>query len=152
MPDFSMEFTNASKTVFSYERGDYPADPVVDTINQSPAKELAKFSTETYSWSQAASSIVSYNDGSCYWNDSASGQWFGVKIHAPVQVFMIGTAPYYQVSYWTGNESTSKRDWFTPVNDPSTVYDFPSDVKWKIKIHPTAAHTTLQLAISISDK
>ncbi|KAK0739007.1 hypothetical protein B0T21DRAFT_361739 [Apiosordaria backusii] len=149
MPDFSMTFTNASNTTFKCIRGETPSDPVLDTINQSPAEHLTKFGTETLSWSQAASTIATFNDASVYWEDPNSNKWFGVKIHAPVQIFTIGTAPYYQVSYYDGNE---KKEWYTPVDDPSTVFTFPDSVPWKVIVRPTAAHTTLYLSISISDK
>jgi hypothetical protein len=125
---------------------------VFSSVNSSPAKDLAKSSTETFSWSEGLAALASASDGSCYWTDLHSGHWFGVKIHAPVQIFTIGTAPYYLVSYWNGDESTSEREWLCPVDEPPTVYDFPDTVQWKIRIHPTAAHTTLQLAVAISDK
>ncbi|CCA76899.1 hypothetical protein PIIN_10884 [Serendipita indica DSM 11827] len=146
--DFSLTFTNVSQTAFDRKNLDWGEDPVLGTTHSIPEKTLqARVGVQSLKWSQSLSSIATGNDALCEWQAS-NGHWFGVKIHQPVQILGIGTAPYYLVSYYDGNET---KDYYQPSSEPGNPFTFPTSLGFQVKVVPTAGHATLALSVNIND-
>lgn len=70
--------------------------------------------------------------------------WFGVRIHQPVQILGIGTGPYFLVSWWDGKENIPWHKHCEP--DQPFTFIFP---KFRAEVRGVATHTTLSLMVTI---
>ncbi|CZR46558.1 uncharacterized protein FPRO_12007 [Fusarium proliferatum ET1] len=84
-------------------------------------------------------------DGCCMWY-APNGSWFGVNIHCPVQIFGIGTAPYYEVAW----SEWGKETFFKPVDEPFISFDFPRSLGYDIQIEPQSGHSAIIVDVIIN--
>ncbi|KAI1049370.1 hypothetical protein LB506_005080 [Fusarium annulatum] len=84
-------------------------------------------------------------DGYCIWY-APNGSWFGVNIHCPVQIFGIGTAPYYEVAW----SEWGKETFFKPVDEPFISFDFPRSLGYDIQIEPQSGHSAIIVDVIIN--
>ncbi|KAF5701246.1 hypothetical protein FGLOB1_10307 [Fusarium globosum] len=83
-------------------------------------------------------------DGYCIWY-APNGSWFGVNIHCPVQIFGIGTAPYYEVAW----SEWGKETFFKPVDEPFISFDFLRSLGYDIQIEAQSGHSTIIVDVII---
>ncbi len=81
--------------------------------------------------------------------DPTSTNRFGVRIWVPVQVFGIGSQPYWYVMSDQNQDLNAAPNWNHSGDDPSDPYTF-SVPNYKIVATPTASHTDLSIIVSIS--
>ena len=85
------------------------------------------------------------------WQDP-NGVRIGVQIHIPIQIYHIGTAPYYQVQFaYPGQDFGA---FWTPVDDPSQGYSFNvvgTGYNYTIDVVPTAGGTVSIVTESVAD-
>ena len=87
-------------------------------------------------------------DGSITWN-CPNGVKIGVNIHVPLQIGPFGTAPYFQV--WDSVNGGNEVKWTKPNSYPSTPYNFPTNIGYKVRVTPTAGSYNMTLAITVED-
>ena len=145
MPDFSQIWINTSSTTFTLESWGCSTDTVLGTVNISPGNTLeAGAGVEKLEWSQALSTIASgYTDGEMVWKDK-NGTKIGIQIHVPIQVFFMGTAPYYRVKLNNG-------DWEGERHSEEYTFDTAKTPSYKVTVRPTAEHSTFALKVEITD-
>ena len=144
VPDFSINFVNKSSYPCTLYRKWDDAD-FATTIIKSPDQTLDGGSgNETLSWEQSASNFGTGNYSADLLYKTKDGVVFGVRIHVPVQVLMIGRAPYY---------STWLKDGDWTESEPANPYDFDSNkLGFNCKVVPVAGHRSLYLTVTITDK
>jgi len=94
-----------------------------------------------------------YHDLFCVWRNPGNGQRFGVLIHAPLQLFSIGTGPYYEVMYDTTPDSDPDQEpsWQATGQDPSSQYNWTQLTGLVINATPTAGHQDMSIEVLIND-
>ncbi|KAG0203303.1 hypothetical protein B0O80DRAFT_492396 [Mortierella sp. GBAus27b] len=147
MADYSQTWINQSSTTFV--RSAYAVNAAgnpLETEHMRPGEKLkAREGSETLSWSQGLSTLATGPfDSYVIWSTEDHSYSFGINIHIPVQIYMIGTAPYYQVQInngeWQGEYTA----------DP---YVFPTDnFPFVIEVKSVAHHTTLAITVHIADR
>ncbi|KAI1043214.1 hypothetical protein LB505_006120 [Fusarium chuoi] len=68
------------------------------------------------------------------------------NIHCPVQIFGIGTSPYYEVAW----SEWGKETFFKPVDEPFTSFDFPRSLGYDIQIKPQSGHSTIIVDVIVN--
>lgn len=144
---YSITTINHSTTAWHRHFWNAPSDAAF-TINTQPNETLAGGNgTEALSWSQTGSTFGSggtdnYADGEVVWT-APNGKAFGIYIHIPVQIIMIGTAPYYRTKTeadggWDGEHTGD------PVN-------FDKSIGFDIVAKAVAEHQALHVTVTIND-
>ena len=137
VPDFVITFNNYtgvdwSRTAYNVQND--VTDRVISTPDTTLQGANGKLGSETLSWYYFASSIgIGEANGNVSWQ-APDGTAIGVNIHIPVQVYHIGTSPYYQI--W----DDTMNGWNTPVSDPSQKYSWNVG-QYTIEVTPTAGGT-----------
>lgn len=92
-------------------------------------------------------------DFGCTWLNPKTGWRFGVWIHQPVQVFGMGTGPYFRVACDNITDPTQRpAEWTKPHSDPAAQYAWPTEnLGLKVTAMPTAGHDSLSVGVSIED-
>mgnify|MGYP003624619108 CR=1 FL=1 len=146
----SMTFMNYSQTNWDQSASltNDDEDWGISSLSTYPSSTLAQGASTSMSVDENIMGNVDKGQItiSCGWYDtSVSDSHWGVKIYVPVQVFDIGSRPYYLVV------ETETEDWTQPVDDPSKPYSFTTPTGKKVNITPVSGHTSLSLTISITD-
>lgn len=151
--DVSITFTNYSQTTFQRGYWGWQLQAGLGSLNQSPGPTLqAQSGSQVMSASEILSTLATGDyDIFCTWADVTTGARFGVMIHIPVQVFDIGTAPYWYVSYDNQGLVNEAPNWVLSGDDPSYPYTWPTSIGFNIVGTPTAAHTSLSVEVLIQD-
>ncbi|MBU9819634.1 hypothetical protein J1782_07010 [Rahnella sp. BCC 1045] len=94
-----------------------------------------------------------YKDILCVWRNRITGERFGISIHAPLQVFTVGTAPYYLVMSDTTSEANPDSEplWQTTGMDPSEQYTWANFAGISITATPTARHQDMSIEVLITN-
>ncbi|KAJ7645706.1 hypothetical protein B0H17DRAFT_1104032 [Mycena rosella] len=153
-PDYIIKFHNHSDVALNRVECFYP------TFSTGPARPVtiptdhlhANGGLETLGWEVILQDLASGPyDGAVAWRHPTTNHLFGVQIHVPVQIFHIGTSPYYQVRHDNGDGSSN---YYTPVEEAGKAWDFPED--WskasglKVRVDPVAGGQKLEVNVTIS--
>jgi len=147
-----MTFSNFSEKTFQLDLWGYQESQVAGTINQSPGKTLAgPGGSASLSQTQMLSSVGKAETIIfCVWRSDESGWRFGLRITSPVQVFMLGNAPYYEVMS-DQKKAGEDPEWKRPDDDPSKPYTWPRFGSVEITATPDADHSTMSVGVVIDD-
>ncbi|GFP59084.1 hypothetical protein ACSS6W_007739 [Trichoderma asperelloides] len=144
---YSITTVNRSSVAWNRYYWTAPSD-IAFTINTQPNdKLLGGNGQEILAWDQAvkflgAGGTEGYADGQVIWQ-APNGKCFGIQIHIPVQLFGMGTSPYYQVKTvqdggWDGEHRS----------DP---YNFSKDIGFDITVKAVADHASMHVTATIND-
>lgn len=147
--NLSISFKNYSK--FEWELSDHGSnvniqgDPTLSLVKSPSGHLKAHDGVEDYAVNSTTMGALS--DGGfeywCSWYNLSTGQIIGVKIHVPVQVFEIGTAPYWYVT------NTNPPNWEKSGSNPSSPYTWPKIDGVNVVARPTAGHSSLTVEVTI---
>ncbi|KAJ1326997.1 hypothetical protein MN608_08446 [Microdochium nivale] len=144
---YSITTVNRSSVAWALHDWNAPSDTLF-TINTQPNKTLLGGNgQEILAWDQSIKFIATggtegYGDGLVIWK-APNGKCFGVKIHIPLQIFDLGTSPYFQVKTeqngaWDGEHRS----------DP---YNVTKDIGFDVTVKAVADHATLHVTATIND-
>lgn len=156
MADLSMTFINQTDVEFTLAQSESSLS-VLDDIAQSPVPVLKANSSTTFSVDNQSIIGEGAAEFYCVWYDpTGDGKYtirFGVKISDGGQPFGIGPQPTWLIMYDRGLNPNSPVSWDPSGNDPSIVYNWPTD-EWPytIKGSPVSGHETLNIEIVINPK
>ncbi|WP_143273368.1 hypothetical protein [Azospirillum palustre] len=152
-PDMEIRFLNYSATPFYRGYWGWILEAGVGSLNTSPGTELiAESGSQVMSASEILSTVA---DGPyeiyCTWYNPNTKARFGVRIHVPLQVADIGTAPYWYTSYDNNGGENTAPNWTTSGDDPSQPFTWPGSIGCNIIATPTASHSNLSIEVLIQD-
>ncbi|KAJ7249669.1 hypothetical protein C8J57DRAFT_1521685 [Mycena rebaudengoi] len=147
MADWSVTFFNSSNITFDRWGMIVSKEFFSGNLICEPSLKLNKSAgVETLSANQFGIWLEQSADLGVTWRDPASGQTFGVMAHVPVQIFGIGTEPYYIVKW---NDGSKSKDWHKPCN-PTEVYNFPDSLdKFRVEIRAQCSHQTIRVNVTV---
>lgn len=149
---YSIKFQNFSSTQWTRSVNGSTIDAVLQNLNKVPGDYLKAHSgLEEIAADQSALSFVATGniDLYCCWFNPKTSQRFGIQLLVPVQVFGIGSAPYWYVM--TDNASINDNpNWISSGSDPAYQYNFQLS-GFNINANPTAGHASLDIAVTIQD-
>lgn len=117
------------------------------SIVQQPARSFT-FGTQTLSWYADVSWFSFGGDGYCVSWQTITGHSFAVNIWIPVNVFGVGSDPYYQV--WYDSWGPLDNNWVTPPGGASVPYTFPSGWGYTVNVVPTSEGEDLFVEVDVA--
>lgn len=149
---YNMKFTNYSPTEWTRSVNGSSIDAVMQNLTHTPSGHLkANSGVEQLGADQSILSFVAtgYIDLYCCWYDPSTTERFGVKIHIPLQVLGMGTAPYWYVMSDKTSNINAAPNWIKAGNDPADSYTWTNVSGYKIRGTPTASHSSLSVDVII---
>jgi hypothetical protein len=148
-PDWSVRFSNSSSITFSKCEQNLNKELFSGNIISEPSKYLNKDAgVEFIAVNQFGAFLEQSADLAVAWRDPTSGHIFGVKAHVPVQIFGIGTEPYYEVKWYNGHET---KDWHKPC-EQTKVFNFPDNLAFRVEVRAQCSHQTIQISVNVGNK
>lgn len=121
---------------------------IVGEINHEPDKTLESGGEDYLSLDQNALKFISDGGIDIYQGINMPTKTLWIRMHVPVQVFGIGTSPYWYYLINNGeNPTLDNSSW--KEHDSDTIDTTINDLK--IKMSPVKDHTSITLDIIIDD-
>ena len=143
----SISFENYSGTGFYLQQWTVP-DSTAISNETDPTDTLQAIDGSTSIGCDMTLGIIGNGpyDMYCLWTANDNSFTFGVKIHVPIQVYGMGTRPYYEVM--SGSGAISSPSWSGSHTSDNYTW---SGLPVKITATPNSAHTSLSVDVQISN-
>ncbi|KAG5638824.1 hypothetical protein H0H81_009797 [Sphagnurus paluster] len=150
---YSITFQNLSLVDLTRTKTFYPTlkdGPIIDNNIPSNNEIKAGGGVETLAWNEYIDFLaVGDSATGVVYKNPKTGASFGIQIETYIQVFGIGSAPKWSVSYHGQN------DWKKVVEDPAMAWDMPDESAkasgFDVRVEPVAGHQSLKLLVIISE-
>lgn len=127
------------------------AQAVVGETNHEPASTLTSGGQDYLSLDQNSFKFIANGDIDFHQGLRLNGHTLYIRLHVPIQVFGIGSAPYW---YYCKDEGSGH----TPSNDSSVWTKCENKTVSTVfagltaKMSPVSTHTTLTVSVTVDDK
>lgn len=118
------------------------------SIVQQPAQSFT-IGNQVLSWAADASWLEVGGDGYSVSWQTITGRAFAVNIWIPVNVFEVGSDPYYQVWYVGWGTFDAPTSWVTPPRGASEPFTFPGGWGYTVNVVPTSEGEELFLEVDV---
>ena len=124
-------------------------EAVVGEINHEPASSLGTGATDYLSMDQNALKFIADGAVDFYQGVCVENQTLWVRIHVPVQMFGIGTSPYWYYQINDGSDPGLDSEAWSQ-HDADTVETTINNLS--VKMSPTKSHTEITVDVRLDDR
>lgn len=124
-------------------------EEVVGEVNHEPANHLDTGGTDYLSLDQNALTFIASGGVDIYQGLRVSDKTLWVRLHMPVQVFGMGTSPYWYYQINDGSDpGLDSGAW--SKHDADTVETTVNNLN--VKLSPTKSHTEITVEVRLDDQ
>lgn len=149
MGDWQIQYRNLSSQEVMITHYGGVTQAVVGEINHEPDQKLGVGGSDYLSIDQNAMKFIADGDIDFYQGIVGKGQTLWVRIHVPIQVFGIGTSPYwFYLINRGGDPGLDSPSW--SQHDSDTVNTTFGELM--VTMSPTKSHSTITVNVTLEDQ